>query len=600
MKISKIKIENWRSIKLIEIDFQDLMIFIGQNNCGKSNILYALLFFFGQIKPSDLDFNGDSQDFFVELTFTNLDENDKRQFRKYLNADQSIVVRKTASREGGSSYHGYVQTPEIDWLKEENIANFSTREASSILPLNIFLPPTGRITRELFKNAQEDYIEANKDAIEFHYRLELGQFLGLKSVAQGIFGEIYFIPAIKSASDELNVKGNALFNQLYGSVIQKLSQHNLQYRVAKEQVTTLVKSLNKLNEAGAENTARPTEISSLENRLQSELTNWNTKIEIEITPPDIDEVFRIGTSIWVDDGIKTDISRKGHGLQRAMIFALIKSYSQILKEERENEENENDIDGEEFRRRSSKSTFFILEEPELYLHPQAQRELFSSLRELSKSNNQIIIATHSSFFADLDLYNSICIIRKNDLENGTKKIQCNNDLFLDLDDRQQFNLTYWINPDRAELFFAKKVILLEGPTDKTVIPYLAKNLDCFRFEYTLIDCGSKDSIPIYIALLNKFQIPYTVVYDRDHQAHKNPDAIASANRSSQILNSKIDFEIGKEVIFENDIEEEIGLTEQNNKSKPYIAIKHISDPEYVIPERLKHKIRQIYDAIEVL
>ena len=47
----------------------------------------------------------------------------------------------------------------------------------------------------------------------------------------------------------------------------------------------------------------------------------------------------------------------------------------------------------------------------------------------------------------------------------------------------------WINQDRAELFFAKKVILLEGATEKTVIPYIAKKLGIFKYEYTLIDCG---------------------------------------------------------------------------------------------------------------
>ena len=167
--------------------------------------------------------------------------------------------------------------------------------------------------------------------------------------------------------------------------------------------------LNKLDESGQANTTRPQEISSLETRIQNELASWNTSIEIEVTPPDIDEVFRVGTNVWVDDGIRTDISRKGHGLQRTMIFALIKSYSQLLREERDAEEElerENNAHNagaaEEFKRRSSKSTFFIFEEPELYLHPQAQRELFNSLQELAQSSNQIIIATHSSFFVDLE------------------------------------------------------------------------------------------------------------------------------------------------------------------------------------------------------
>jgi len=603
VRISNLKIHHWRSIKDIEISFEELMIFIGQNNCGKSNVLYSLLFFFGQIKAAELDFNGEVDELHVEVKFIDLDENDQRQFKKYLNVDKSIIVRKRASKDGGSSYHGYIQSPTHDWLKDENIGNYLTRESVQTIPLNTHLPATGKITKELMKKAQEDYILANKDTLEFNYQLEIGQFLGLKSVAQGIFGEVYFVPAVKAASDELNVKGNALFNQLYSSVIQKLSQHNEQYKIAKEQVKNLVKSLNKVNERGEKNIARPQEISSLENRIQDELSSWNTSIEIEVTPPDIDEVFRIGTNVWVDDGIRTDISRKGHGLQRTMIFALIKAYSQLLKDEREKEEEEeriaaaqNEVQLEEFKRKSSKSTFFIFEEPELYLHPQAQRELFNSLQELSMSSNQIVIATHSSFFVDLELYKSICIVRKNDLNLGTVVIQNAENLFEDFDERQKFNMVYWINPDRGELFFANKVILLEGQTDKTVIPFLAKQLECFRFDYTLIDSGSKDALPIYIKLLNRFNLKYIVVYDKDHQAYKGADAIASADKSTQKIKNLIDANFGSDVIFENDIEEEIGITEQNNKNKPYAAIQKVMEVTFQITESLKTKIQKIYDA----
>ena len=57
MKIKTIKVINWRSIKDAEVNAQDLMVIIGQNNHGKSNLLSALLFFFGEIKVVDLDFN---------------------------------------------------------------------------------------------------------------------------------------------------------------------------------------------------------------------------------------------------------------------------------------------------------------------------------------------------------------------------------------------------------------------------------------------------------------------------------------------------------------------------------------------------------------
>lgn len=169
------------------------------------------------------------------------------------------------------------------------------------------------------------------------------------------------------------------------------------------------------------------------------------------------------------------------------------------------------------------------------------------------------------------------------------------DLFSDLEERKRFNLSYWINPDRSELFFAKKIILLEGQTDKSVLPMLAKQLEVYRYDFTLIDCGSKDTIPQYINLLNKFRLKYVVVYDKDHQEWKNHDAINSADSSSRLIEDIIDSNFGESIIFINDIEEEIGIIERNKRNKPYLAIKHVDDDFFQISEALKTKVEKIFE-----
>jgi len=356
--------------------------------------------------------------------------------------------------------------------------------------------------------------------------------------------------------------------------------------------------LNKKNDNGEENLERPQELRILEKNLENELSTWNTKIDVEINPPNIEDIFKVGTSVWVDDGIRTDIHRKGHGLQRALIFALIKAWANLLKEEKEKSSlqviDSNTEEQIKTRRKASNSSYFIFEEPELYLHPQAQRELFSSLLNLTKSNNQVILCTHSSSFIDLNFYKSICIVKKNNLSEGTTVFQCTEELFSENEEKKNFNMSYWINPDRSELFFAQKVILVEGAAEKTVIPNLAHRFHIFRYNYTLVDCGSKSSIPIYINLLNKFSIPYTSVYDRDHQSYKTPDAINCADIDSQKIENIINTTIGNSVIFENDIEEEIGITDRNNKNKPYLALKTIEDTNFNITATLKGKIEAIY------
>ena len=60
MKISRIKIENFRSIKSTEFVTSDFNIFVGQNNCGKTNFFEAIEFFYNGGKGyniNDLKYN---------------------------------------------------------------------------------------------------------------------------------------------------------------------------------------------------------------------------------------------------------------------------------------------------------------------------------------------------------------------------------------------------------------------------------------------------------------------------------------------------------------------------------------------------------------
>lgn len=591
MKIEKITIKNWRSIKDQVIYAQDLMVIIGQNNHGKSNLLSSILFFFGEIKHHDLDFHKGSTELFVELQFGCLDESDNTTFKKYLTSEGKIVVRKTAYLGGSFEYRGYIENPTEEWLQEANASAYTKRELASSLPFHPFLPATGRISKQDIVDAQAAYIEQNRDAINFSYELEATNFLGLKSVASGIFGEVYFIPAVKEASDDFTSKDSSVFGKMYSDVVALMSESNDEWKTTKENLGKLFATLNKKDKDGNVNEGRPKQLSDFEDELATELVTWGARVDIEVSSPDIESVFKANTQVWVDDGVRTDIKRKGHGLQRALTVALIQVVAKRAIAAAANNGDEG-----EGTRKVSNSRYFIFEEPELYLHPQAQRSLFDSFVNLSESGSQVILCTHSSGLIDVERYKSIYIATKETGADETTVKQCVDDLF-EGDAKKDFNLSYWINPDRGELFFASKVVLLEGATEKTVFPLLAKKIGVFRYDYTLIDCGSKDNIPLYVKLLNKFKIPYVAVYDRDHQQGKGADAIASANTSTQKIEEVIDPAVGKSLVLVNDIEEELGLP-KGGSSKPYIALNHITSQGFTLSEGMKQKISLAY-GIEV-
>jgi predicted ATP-dependent endonuclease of OLD family len=66
MKLSRIKIENYRSIKLLDFRPSDLVALIGENNTGKTNILRARNIILGETWPSERSFS--EEDFYNKDT----------------------------------------------------------------------------------------------------------------------------------------------------------------------------------------------------------------------------------------------------------------------------------------------------------------------------------------------------------------------------------------------------------------------------------------------------------------------------------------------------------------------------------------------------
>src|SRR5690606_18185897 len=138
------------------------------------------------------------------------------------------------------------------------------------LPFHPFLPDTGRLTRQNIIDAQDAYIVQNRDNINFSFELETTNFLGLKSVATGIFGEVYFIPAVKEASDDFTSKDSSVFGKMYADVVALMSEHNDDWKITKENLGKLFATLNKKDVDGNDNVDRPQQLSEFEEELAVE------------------------------------------------------------------------------------------------------------------------------------------------------------------------------------------------------------------------------------------------------------------------------------------------------------------------------------------
>lgn len=217
----------------------------------------------------------------------------------------------------------------------------------------------------------------------------------------------------------------------------------------------------------------------------------------------------------VNEDFDIDPVELGEGNKSLMLFALIRSYAKNFKQ---------DANG-----------ILAIEEPEIYLHPQARRHLYQIFREITEESNiQIIYTTHSPDFLSTEDFSSIGLVSK-DGEEGTKvKTVTENELVkfsiqtgvpkekTNIDNIKQFYATtsdFRLN----EGFFAKHLILVEGDTEELCLPLLFDRLGLKYFSsgISIIGVEGKNQIPKYWRLFKSFSINISVVFDSDSDGNQN-------------------------------------------------------------------------------
>ncbi|HEX9830379.1 MAG TPA: AAA family ATPase [Thermodesulfobacteriota bacterium] len=140
----------------------------------------------------------------------------------------------------------------------------------------------------------------------------------------------------------------------------------------------------------------------------------------------------------VDRNLQKDLERGvsilscGTGLQSMYILALLETYANT--------------------KQHFDDSILLIEEPEVYLHPDFQRKMFQALRQIA-STNQVIYTTHSPIMiSDLWLVSSIRLVRLEEGETVIEKI--NIDLVIN-----ELGIRY------DDILNVKNIIFVEGPTD---------------------------------------------------------------------------------------------------------------------------------------
>ncbi len=142
---------------------------------------------------------------------------------------------------------------------------------------------------------------------------------------------------------------------------------------------------------------------------------------------------------------------------------------------------------EDFKNEKKDVNLFFIEEPEAHTHPQMQYIFAQKIKSLlaDVDNLQTIITTHSAHivsqcdFEDIRyLLNIDSNITIKNFYNELKKLYKNEDPTKDKAEKLNFKfLTQYLTLNASELFFATKIILIEGTTEKLLLPYFMKQYD---------------------------------------------------------------------------------------------------------------------------
>jgi putative ATP-dependent endonuclease of OLD family len=547
MKMEKIEIKNYRSLHNVTIYPRDILALVGRNNSGKSNVIKSLELFFEastRLVNNECSYDHNTEEpIEILITFGQLSEWERGQFEPWMDGDNLIVGRQVVCT-GADSYTinniSIARFPEPEWLREEMITGEKITEWWShkdqlkingldfITELGTTKPGVGK-----WKEAAKNFLLLYGNRIPLKKERRENP-KGYPGVLKGALPEFIYIPAVRDISEEAKVSKTNPFGQLINSILEKITGE--QKILVSKQLREIEKRLNRVG--GEERIAEIKDVEVRLNKLMSELMECD--IEIEMAMPELREVFG-GAKIYADDGIRTTIGTKGHGLQRSMIFTILRAYAELAHIQKAEEKSQ------------ERTTIFAIEEPELYLHPQSQRTLMSVFQKIARGRDQIIYSTHSNLFVDISYFDQICIMRREKRDNKFKSYPTQLSMAIMLEDlkarkgldgteegiREQYSNVF--NPMINEGFFADKVVILEGPSEQYILPVYADTLN-YNFDrnnISAVHANGKGQMDRLLRVFNGFEIPTYLWFDGDKD-NKDKEVRAKTLELLELLGDRVE------------------------------------------------------------
>lgn len=394
-------------------------------------------------------------------------------------------------------------------------------------------------------NTESSETEAEQQQRQFE--LKLWGFTVHKKIEDIRFALIRMlkVPAVRDASDEL--MGSKW--TYYGQLMKAILEDSPAYGEVKEMLEKLNEKIQEIFSDQKAHLLSGARVVSYVDDISFELTKEGKPSELLRNL----EVFII------EGSRKVNIQNTGTGTQSAVIIGILELA---------------------LKNKTSKTRIFCVEEPETFIHPHGIRYLGDLLRKVTADGKtQVIASSHSP--ALIATFSPQEIIRVDKACGETKIFQPPSGALTDEHFRR------FINSENAELFFGDRVLLIEGDTEKQLLPTLGKitpldaseqqgdSCDFDKANVGIIKLNGKENLTNFIKILEAFEIPNLALLDNDflsspqlkHICQKfgiknsnNLQLISELKNHNIIVNTEGETE---DLIPDNDLSAMTGKTVQN-------------------------------------
>ncbi len=456
-RISQIKIDNYKSIVSETLDLSDYTPLIGYNNAGKTNILYAIKWLLRRSSLGGDAFNQAGTAVSMEGVIDGI--------------DGTLLNLLTANHR--NSIQPYIIN---DQLKIKRIQNQPNDTAANIRLL-VFNPTATDPDQPWVLNPN-----------------------GIDNALTVLFPEPIHIGAMENAEEDVSKsKAGTTIGKLLAEIIEPIEN---QYGA---QVRGILDGLKGILDADGLN--RAPELTQFDTAVNRKIDNFfpDVNIKLHVPTPELKDVFNKGTiKVYEPQSpLGRDISSLGHGAQRSIQMALVRHLAE-LKRAAQNH---------------GTTTLLLIDEPELYLHPQAIEIIRDALKTLSTQGYQVIFSTHSAMMVTHEDVANAVLIRKRHPQ-GTYKRQTLKAAIPQVvtDAPSQLQLMFSLS-NSSNILFSEKVVLTEGKTEQRVLPKIfekvtGKTLGIYK--YALVRQGGVASTRKSMMVLTAMDLPTKAIVDLDY------------------------------------------------------------------------------------